>query len=90
MRKKLLTAKTIAAIGAVTLVTAGAAAATTGTVPSPFASDNAKEVTSERVPDIARENVGKRLDDSSTVTETTPRGRRRSGGSDRCQRKRIG
>jgi len=57
MRKKLLTAKTIAAIGAVTLVTAGAAAAATGTVPSPFASDQAQEVTSERVPDIARENV---------------------------------
>ena len=71
MRKKLLTAKTIAAIGAVTLVTAGAAAAATGTVPSPFASDKAQEVTSERVPDIARENVGKRVDDSSTVTETT-------------------
>ena len=71
MRKKLLTAKTIAAIGAVTLVSAGAAAAATGTVPSPFASDKAQEVTTERVPDIARENVGKHVDDSSTVTETT-------------------
>jgi len=71
MRKKLLTAKTIATIGAITLATAGAAAAATGTIPSPFASDNAKEVTAEHVPEIALENVGKHVDDSSTVTETT-------------------
>ena len=71
MRKKLLTAKTIAAIGAVTLVSAGAAAAATGTVPSPFASDNAKEVTAERVPDIALANVAKHLDDAPVVTQTT-------------------
>ena len=71
MRKKLLTAKTIATIGAVTLATAGAAAAATGTVPSPFASDNAKEVTAEHVPEIALENVGKHVDDPPTVTETT-------------------
>jgi hypothetical protein len=71
MRRKFLTAKAITTIGAVTLLSAGAAAAATGTVPSPFASDQAKEVTTARVPDVARENVGKHVSAPSTVTETT-------------------
>lgn len=71
MRKKLLTAKTIATIGAVTLLSAGAAAAATGTLPSPFASDKAEEATTEHVPEVALANVGKHVDDSPTTTETT-------------------
>lgn len=71
MLRKLLTAKAIATVGAVTLATAGAAAAATGTVPSPFASDKAKEVTAERVPEIALDNVGKHSDAAPPVTETT-------------------
>jgi len=73
MLKKLLTTKAIATIGAVTLVSAGAAAAATGTVPSPFASDRAREVTAQHVPDVARDNVAKQLDDDdgATTTEAT-------------------
>ena len=74
--KKLLTAKALATLGAVTLVSAGAAAAATGTVPSPFASDRAEEVTAQHVPDIARDNVAEHTDvdappTTQAVTETT-------------------
>jgi hypothetical protein len=70
MLKKLLTTKAVATIGVVTLVSAGAAAAATGTVPSPFASDRAREVTSQHVPDIARDNVAKHLDDDDAEATT--------------------
>jgi hypothetical protein len=68
MFKKLLTTKAIATVGAVALVSAGAAAAS-GTVPSPFASDTAQEVTAERVPDIARQNVAKHVTDPDVDDE---------------------
>jgi hypothetical protein len=69
MRKKLITARAVATLGAVTLMSAGAAAAATGTVPSPFASDRAQEVTTEHVPEIARESVAKHIAEAAAVTE---------------------
>jgi hypothetical protein len=78
MIKKLLTGKALATLGAITLVSAGAAAAATGTVPSPFSSDKAKEVTAEHVPEKAFDAVGKHADgtdddadESTEATETT-------------------
>jgi hypothetical protein len=82
MLKKLLSTKAIVALGAVTLASAGAAAAATGTVPSPFASDRAQEVTAERVPDVARENVAKHLDDESeTESDVEPDVEEETGGT---------
>ena len=75
MIKKLLTGKALATLGAITLVSAGAAAAATGTVPSPFSSDKAKEVTAEHVPEKAFDAVGKHADgtddDADEATDTT-------------------
>ena len=75
MIRKLLTGKALAALGAITLVSAGAAAAASETVPSAFSSDKAKEVTAEHVPDKALDAVAMQSDgtddDSTEATETT-------------------
>jgi len=61
MFKKILTGKAVATIGAVTLLSVGAAAAATGTVPSPFSSDTSKEVTADRLPEAALTHTAEHL-----------------------------
>ena len=74
MKKKLLTSKALAAVGAITFVSAGAAAAA-GVVPSPFSAPRPSiKLSTELVDDDAKEETAAEpaLDTTTTTHETEP------------------